>query len=320
MITLFTTAKSFDGEARQRQFNALRSWKALHPEVEIFLFGKGSGYSQAAAELGLVWVENIATGESGCPRIDRMFAHIDQYAKHPVRAFLNCDILLLGNILDAVQRVDLTRYLMVARRVNLDLREFIVGESEWQERLTQAIRRDGQIGRPTAIDMFLYRGDVWQDLPPLVVGRAGYDNFLVYHCRLNRVPVVNASDTVTLVHQNHDYSHVAGGVQEVWNDSDALRNYDATGSRDRLFSILDADWRLTGKGLCRTRCDGDWRRHALTSRRLRMDRQERLCGLGGLIIEVWQELYFRWIEARNGNWGLLTKFPAWAMLRLLGIR
>jgi hypothetical protein len=43
MLTLFTTAKPFEGHSGVIQRNALKSWKRLHPDVEVILFGDDAG-------------------------------------------------------------------------------------------------------------------------------------------------------------------------------------------------------------------------------------------------------------------------------------
>ena len=48
MLTLFTTAKPFRGHIDVIQRNALRSWKSLHPDIEIPLFGDDAGAAECA--------------------------------------------------------------------------------------------------------------------------------------------------------------------------------------------------------------------------------------------------------------------------------
>ena len=52
MLTLFTTAKPCEGHSGVIQRNALKSWKQLHPEIEIILFGDDAGGAEIAKELG----------------------------------------------------------------------------------------------------------------------------------------------------------------------------------------------------------------------------------------------------------------------------
>jgi hypothetical protein len=54
MLTLFTTAKPFEGHSGVIQRNALKSWKLLHPDIEIILFGDDAGGAELARELAFV--------------------------------------------------------------------------------------------------------------------------------------------------------------------------------------------------------------------------------------------------------------------------
>ena len=53
MITIFTTAKPFDSHNGIIQRNALLSWKRLHPDVEVILFGDDEGAVKVCHELGV---------------------------------------------------------------------------------------------------------------------------------------------------------------------------------------------------------------------------------------------------------------------------
>ena len=52
MLSLFTTAKPCEGHSGVIQCNALKSWKLLHSEIEIILFGDDAGRAEIAKELG----------------------------------------------------------------------------------------------------------------------------------------------------------------------------------------------------------------------------------------------------------------------------
>src|SRR5690242_875573 len=58
MVTFFTTAKPFTGHSKVIQRNALASWKLIHPNAEVMLFGDEDGAAETAAELGIRHVPN----------------------------------------------------------------------------------------------------------------------------------------------------------------------------------------------------------------------------------------------------------------------
>ena len=53
MITIFSTPKPFRGHNGLIQRNALQSWKRLHPDVEVILFGDEEGAAEVCREIGL---------------------------------------------------------------------------------------------------------------------------------------------------------------------------------------------------------------------------------------------------------------------------
>ena len=315
MITFFTTAKSFAGEARQRQFNAVRTWKALHPDVEVILFGRGEGYEQAAHELGMILHPDVETNEKGCPRIDSMFAMARRYGRHALKAYLNCDILVLPDLLDAVSKVPFSRYLMIGERWGLSVPSELQTTGDWTRQLREELAQTGLPGRITAIDMFLYRGDFWEDVPPMVIGRAGYDNALVYYCRSRRIPVVDMTGWATLIHQEHGYSHLERGRVEVFKGDEAATNVRLAGGWDYLFTIEDADWKVQPNGVARNYARGDSRRWAVAGRLAASTGWKRALPL------VWRELAAEWGMRRQhvlaGQWGPLLKLPLWLARRLI---
>ena len=71
MITIFTTAKPFTGHSGVIQRNALKSWKELHADAEVILFGDEEGAAEAARDAGARYVAGVEraglTAEAGLP-------------------------------------------------------------------------------------------------------------------------------------------------------------------------------------------------------------------------------------------------------------
>jgi hypothetical protein len=101
----------------------------------------------------------------------------------------------------------------------------------------------------TGIDYFVYSSSLWGSIKPFAVGRTGWDSWLVYRARALRAPVVDATDAVMAVHQNHDYSHHADGASGVWQGGEASRNRELVGGHQYAFTIDDATHRLTDRGV-----------------------------------------------------------------------
>jgi hypothetical protein len=64
---------------------------------------------------------------------------------------------------------------------------------------------------------------------------------MLYHARLQHWPVIDLSSTLTVIHQDHDYSHLPGG-QAHYQMPESLENIRLGGGRRTTFTLLDADY------------------------------------------------------------------------------
>ena len=76
-------------------------------------------------------------------------------------------------------------------------------------------------------------------MPPFAVGRAGFDNWLVWKARQVGI-VVDATHDVRAVHQPHGYEHVTGGMDEAYYGEEAARNLELAGGKGHVYTLHDA--------------------------------------------------------------------------------
>ncbi len=243
MLTIFTTAKPFRGHAGMIQRNALQSWKALHPGIEIILFGADEGAAEAAREFGLRHEGHVERNEWGSKRLDFMFARAQVIARHEILCYINCDIILMQDFRRAVERVRAMHreFLMVGRRWDTDVTEPLAFErADWATELRGLAMRCGRKCTAEWIDYFAFsRGMYGADMPPFVL-RVFWDNWLVWKALDAGKPVIDASRAVMAVHQNHDYSYHPQGKAGVWSGEEAGLNGQMAGGWRHLRTIADA--------------------------------------------------------------------------------
>jgi hypothetical protein len=247
-LTIFAIPKRFEGHFAVIQRNAIRSWARLEPRPEIILMGSDEGTAGVAAEVGAIHIPDITSSPSGAPMLDDVFAKGNRTAAAPTVCFVNADIILTPQWLATVERVARwrARYLMVGRRWNLDVKDPLRFEDGWEGELIARAARTGTLAPSVFIDYFVSPRGMLAEVPPFVIGRPGYDNWLLWHARRLRAPIVEATEDAPAIHQNHDYSHIKaaradpGGRRTYVAGEDARRNAELTGDWTRHYSISHA--------------------------------------------------------------------------------
>jgi hypothetical protein len=246
MLTLFCSPKPFTREADWNQRNAMRSWKAIHPDVDIFVFGAPFGTAEAAAEINAVLVPEIECSPSGAPSFNAMERFVAKHGRHDFQVYVNCDILLNATLIKAMLASFncFRRFLMVGER--LDVAQGITIDArrpDWLASL-EPLAKNGQLSThgPTGVDYFGFVRGMWDDLPLVYMGRALCDQALLHYCLKRHTSIIDSTQAVVAIHQFHDYMHIQGGKQEVFFGKDR-----ATMAREHQLShsvpiITDADW------------------------------------------------------------------------------
>ncbi len=252
-LTLFTAPKPFsDGHIALIQRNAIRSWLALGGDVQVLLVGDEPGMAETAAELGVTVLSDVQRNAQGTPLLNSIFALARGASNSPLLAYVNADILLLPDFVSAARQIaaQARRFLVVGQRwdmeINRDL-DFVAG---WAERLRDRIAHEGRLHPPAGSDYFIFPRECFTDMPPFAVGRAGWDNWMIYKARREGWPVVDASGAINIVHQDHDYRHLPGG-QPHYRLPETFENVRLAGGRRTIFHLRDADRRFAGGRLQR---------------------------------------------------------------------
>jgi hypothetical protein len=229
MLTFFTTAKPFVGHIDIIQRNAIRSWQKLHPDVEIILMGDDAGAAEVCAEMGLRHIPAVKRNQHGTKYLADIYEQAQAAARHEVVCHINCDIILKGDFLRAVKQVAARdeRFLMAGRRWDVDVTAPIdFSEADWEQHIDELAAMEQRQRPPQWIDYFVFsRGLYTSEMPAFVIGRPGWDNWLLWYPLSIGVPVVDASSVVRAVHQNHDYGYHPEGEKGVWEGEEARENY-----------------------------------------------------------------------------------------------
>jgi hypothetical protein len=220
MIALFTTLKPSDdgGIIDTIQYNALMSW--LHCPLEVMVFGDEWAEPLGTLALDAAYkelpgnirrVDHQGLNAHGTPLIAPMFRFAGEvFGPGSLLCYINGDIILLPSFAAAVERIRkmVGEYLVVGKRTNFSQQEKLEFGEGWDVELMQQVEERGYDAVSAAIDYFIHTYDLWSGdaaIPEdLTLARFYWDNHLTWLAgSRRRVPVVDATNLITAIHQDH---------------------------------------------------------------------------------------------------------------------
>ena len=252
MLTIFTIPKPFKGHISIIQKNAISSWMLLQPACEIILFGDEEGTAEIAQEFGLHHITNIEKNSYGTPLLDDVFKKAHQEAHNDLLCYVNADIILLQDFLEALKQAEKLKdnFLLVGQRwdVTIDfLWDFSAGN--WEEKMHDCIKEHAKLHPPMGSDFFVFSRESFPNIPSFAVGRAGWDNWMIFHARESGIPVIDVTPVTTVIHQNHDYQHVKQSTDNTYENPESKENRKIIGNGNNVYTLNDANYILTSQGL-----------------------------------------------------------------------
>ncbi|MEA4907848.1 MAG: hypothetical protein VB089_09510 [Anaerolineaceae bacterium] len=260
LLTVFTAPKPFTSDhIACIQRNAIRSWLSLGAAVEVILIGEEDGLAETAAELGVKHLPQVRRNFHGTPLVSSIFDLARQHSHSPLLAYVNADILLLPDVVTAAQQVadQAERFLIVGQRWDLDVRQPLDFPAGWEAQLRARTLSEGRLHPRGGSDYFIYPRACFQHIPDFAIGRAGWDNWMIYEARQRGWAVVDATPSVMIVHQEHDYSHLPQG-QPHYRLPETGENVRLAGGQRTIFTLIDSDRQLVAGQV--TRQSSGWQK------------------------------------------------------------
>ncbi len=242
-LTIFTAPKPFtDPHINIIQRNAIQSWTYLGEDVEVLLMGNEDGMAEVAAEYGVRHFPDVACSEKGIPLIGSMFELARKVSDSPILAIVNTDVLLLPDFVETARHVlnQKDKFMLAGQRWDLGVTTPIDFGDGWSEKLKQDTLSRGKLHELSGSDYFLFPPKVYKSIPNFTIGRAGWDNWMIYHAVKQPWPAVNASSSIMVVHQDHNYAHLPGGVAHYKVD-ETFENVDLAGGYKHMYTLIEMD-------------------------------------------------------------------------------
>ncbi len=246
MITIFCTPKNFENIFDHIQTNAINSWRELGENIEIIIFGNSYGTKKIAEDINALHISDVKTNDNGVPFLSDLFKKADQLTSNDMLMFINSDIILPPNFISAIKKIKNlpSKFLMIGHRwdcninYKIDFKTLSSDKQFWRKIFINSIKHS-----PSGIDYFIFKKKTFENLPDFVVGRPGYDNWIVWNARRRWIPVIDLSNEIKVFHQNHHFKfHNLKKDPKIFMEEDGLKNMEIIGKN--VLNILDANYLL----------------------------------------------------------------------------
>lgn len=183
----------------------IENWLSFRPFVIPVIFTTELPLADECRTKGWRVFPVRSVGAEDIPVLKDMYLDVMLTFNTLFYGFSNSDILFTNSLLETLvaitESVDVKNPIMiVGKRTNVDHVTEVEGSS-WQNLISAAQSR-GEIFTGRAEDYFITSSTYpWREIPPLVIGRLSYDNWLVYNARKNGQKIVDATGTLLAVHQ-----------------------------------------------------------------------------------------------------------------------
>ena len=254
-FTIFSIPKPFvDPHISIIQRNAIQSWKQLDEDIEIMLMGNEEGLKEVANEFDVRHFPNVKLNSSGTPLLSSAFEIAYKKSQTQDLLFINSDIIIFKDLADLTSQIELSSFLLIGKRIDLDVTKPInYNNKHWSDELLSRGETDGKLHAATGIDYFYFKKEDWKQFPDFAVGRPGWDNWFIYEARRRKIPVINATQSIKVIHQNHHYFKYQKNDKGKWLQSAKDENKALIGGNKRVFTIDDTNWKIQNGKLKRKR-------------------------------------------------------------------
>ena len=214
VLTMFTTFKNRT-DKYQTYCNTLHNWALFLPQIQpiLFTYGTDQNLIKLAKRLGWLVFDVPRLGKNKVPIWKDMYFAAQNHSNSIFYSFFNGDILFDHGLLDTLLIVkeyinQLNKPLIIGQRTNVPLR----GRDLWNTSDVTKAAKEGQLFVTGALDYLILAHNqfVWDQVRDVVIGRPGYDNYIVVLALNNNLSIIDATETILALHQTGKDGNTAG--------------------------------------------------------------------------------------------------------------
>lgn len=246
-LVIFTLPKSFKSKhITLIQSNAIGSWMQIEPKPRIILFGTDPSIHRFAKRYHLEYYP-VRSNSRGTPYVSDAFARVQRIVKSGHFLYLNSDVVLPPTFHQVRRILPESDYLICGQRHDLELNWLLNFQSRnWWTELKSMASTKATPHPKLGSDYFIFNRGAIRPMPDFLVGRIGWDNWLLSYALKHKLLAIDGSDFIYVLHQQHDYAHLQG--QSVKNDPESQENINQILIADRKIVLDDLPYYLTSEG------------------------------------------------------------------------
>ncbi len=218
----------------------------LRPACQVILFGDEAGTAAFARSAGVEHVAEVTRTPYGTPLLHTVFAEAARLSAFSLLCCVNSDIILPPTFAECMNKVKVPDFLVIGQRLDVDLEDVFDGDYE-------GLAARGTVHVPYGSDYFVFPRTLFADIPPFAIGRPSWDNWMIFRARQLGIPVIDATPSMYVLHQNHGYGHVPEARGHQYDGPEGDMNRMLAGEAGRQFTLRYATWKLTPSGLSKIR-------------------------------------------------------------------
>ena len=244
-ITIFSPMRPFQGNIGEVQLNAIRCWLALRPKCEVIVFDDEEGTTLKATHgLDIKVVEDVRRSRLGAPLLDDLFRLARIHATRDILAYNTADVLLPADFAPKIAHCHHLMagksYMAIGSRVDMTRPMYIdFDKPDWFEQVRVEVATAGVAHGHTAGDLWVYPKSFDMAPPPFPIGRHLTDGWAIYSARCRRIPVIDLTAEILLVHQVHDRPAKRNPLFHE-EQLECVRLF--ANAAENALSVIDADW------------------------------------------------------------------------------
>lgn len=240
-ITFVAVPKPFEGEFEIIQHNAINSWLNLSVNKEVLLLCDNE-FESYEFNGNVKYIRELKYTKHGKPDLSSAFSLAKKYSSYENVVYINSDIMLLDDFsrsLTSVSKTIKANWAVIGRRFDANLeRKIDFSDIHWWDKVYE-LKNRSKLHSEDGIDYFIFKRDFLDNhIPDFSIGGTVWDQWVVYKFLNLGYFLIDATDSITAIHQNHNYQSNMT-FSDIMHSDMAKENMMLAGGRTFLRNISD---------------------------------------------------------------------------------